>query len=352
MKLSTTTRNQLGHRAGITVIEVLSAMVVALIGVFGVMILIPFSVQQARNGLDRDEASTVGRNAFEQFEVEGFRYVDAYNRTRFIGSNGLVNLDGVPGVRVIDPIYVSENDNVYPDFCGFSRFNLVSTWLDVNDDLVVKPYSKAMARRLCRSTDDLQFESAVNELSPPQQIFDITAAGNTARRQTLGRISWNAVLVPVKSDYLSNAPTGGTPGLTFRMHVLTHKNRDLGLPTEVAYPLAEVIGPTNTVGYGGGTVTLNAALTDVRRDDWVMLRTAANSNTLDAGYNNQVGFYRVVGVDATGTILTLDGPDFNFGDANTTELHHLVGFRNGQRSGQVINVYERTTRWERKSNWN
>ena len=345
MKLSTTTRNQLGHRAGITVIEVLSAMVVALIGVFGVMILIPFSVQQARNGLDRDEASTVGRNAFEQFEVEGFRYVDADNRTKLTrgpGLNDRVTLDNAAVVRVVDPLAVTEVG--YSTFCGFDTFNL----LDPSD----VQFSPAMARRLCRSTDDLQFKSAVNELSPPQQIFDITAAGNTARRQTLGRISWNAVLAPVKSDYLSNAPTGGTPGLTFRMHVLTHKNRDLGLPTEVAYPMAEVIGPTNTVGYGGGTVTLNAALTDVRRDDWVMLRTAANSNTLDAGYNNQVGFYRVVGVDATGTILTLDGPDINFGDANTTELHHLVGFRNGQRSGQVINVYERTTRWERKSNWN
>ncbi len=351
------------RRSGISVVEVLSAIVVAMIGVFGVMILIPFAVQQAQGGLDRDEGATVGRNAFEQFEIEGFRFVGydsatgSNHTTRLRGLAGNnVTVDAPTGVMVVDPLYMAENGSADP-FCNFTRFNLV----DTNNT----PFTSGLARQMCRSTDDLLFKSTldnppaglVEDLAPPQQIFDL-ASGNAARRQSLGRISWNAVLVPVKADY-GQTPTGsGTPGLMFRMHVLTHKNRDLAQGVE--YPSATVVTPASGTGHSGGTVTvawdplpLNPTITvpDVRRDDWVMLTNSAN-NTVESGYRNQVGFFRVVGAFSSvqGTTLTLEGPDFGFNSG--TKLHHLVGFRNGKRSDHVVNVYERTMRWERKSNWN
>ena len=357
-------------RHGISVVEVLSAMVVALIGVFGVMVLIPFSVQQAQSGLDKDEAATVGRNAFAQFEIEGFRFVQPIQvgqnevlATRIANNNNDPNdpavLIGVnPGVAVIDPL--SKQSNEAPLFCGFNTFNL----LDTNN----VPLTLAAARKMCRSTDDLQFQVAADNppagvdqaLLPPQQIFDVTATGSDARRQSLGRISWNAVLVPVKTDY-ANQPSGGTPGLTFRMHVLVHKDRDLDRDgTLVDYPAANITSPAvPTTLYGGGTVQVDSWLTNpsavkpinepnkVRRDDWVMLRNERNT---EAGYQDEVGFYRVTGVTENGNTLTLDGPDFTLRPG--TKLHHLVVSRDGQRSGKVINVYERTMRWERKSNWN
>ena len=272
------------RRSGISVIEVLSAMVVAMIGVFGVMVLIPFAVQQAQSGLDRDEAATVGRNAFAQFEIEGFRLVE----TRF---NPLTNewvlmtrianpspvhpsLPGVvvgpnPGVAVIDPLAVTENGSI--PFCGFDTFN----FLDSND----AQFSKAMARQMCRSTDDLQFQSAANDLAAPQQIFDL-ANGQPSRRQSQGRMSWNAVLAPVKVDYSYVPPQGspGTPGLTFRMHVLVYKDRDLDRDGQfIDYPKYSISAPGSGVLYGGGTVTVgpsqgNVPPTSIRRDDWVMLR--------------------------------------------------------------------------------
>ncbi|MEE2827292.1 MAG: hypothetical protein VYE64_11750 [Planctomycetota bacterium] len=361
MNLLTEIKRSAGRRSGISVVEVLSAMVVALIGVFGVMVLIPFSVQQAQSGLDKDEATTVGRNAFAQFEIQGFRFVDSDDQSRMVGAAGQAAIGTNPNVGVVDPLWVTEN-GAYPAFCGFATFNLL--------DPANQPFSQAMARQLCRSTDDLQFQSTAENLPagtdagllPPQQIFDVNGTGDDARRQSLGRISWNAVMVPVKVDY-ANAPSGGTPGLTFRMHVLVHKDRDLGPVNQVAYPQATVADPIGMVGFGGGTVTLDRKLVDVRRDDWVMLKTPAppanpNTPSPDRNYLNQVGFYRVTNaaeIENNGnavTILTLDGPDFNFGNAGTTELHHLVGFRDQKRSGQVINVYERTMQWERKSNWN
>ncbi len=391
MKLLTEIKRDATRRSGISVVEVLSAIVVAMIGVFGVMILIPFAVQQAQSGLDRNDASVIGRNAFEQFEIEGFRFLDSNYATRIYG-RGLDPANVVPSfyypvnpvpldpsisqVMVVDPLFLAENtdptsgfDPYDPTeaFCGFGRFNLSGT-----DG---KVFNRAMARQMCRSTDDMQFQSPldnnspgyIKDIAPPQPIFDILDTGDAARRQSLGRISWNAVLVPVKSDYYGTdlrflSPM--TPRLRFRMHVLVHKDRDLGPLSEVVYPRG-TINQTNT-GYSGGTVEVHwPGGVDVRRDDWVMLKNTNTNPAVENGYRDQVGFYRVTGVfypagkpkpiDSTiptTTTLTLDGPDFGF--ANGTEIYHLVGQRrsDGRRSGQVINVFERTTQWEQKSNWN
>ena len=334
-------------------------MVVALIGVFGVMVLIPFSVQQAQSGLDRDEAVTIGRNAFEQFSVEGFRFVERRvdNGQEFLmtriadhnNNNNPVNVGEQPGVAVIDPLSRTSNGN--QSFCDFQTFNL----LDTNYD----PLSTAMARKMFRSTDDLQFGAALDDLGPPQQIYDL-ADGQPARRQSEGRLSWNAVLAPVKVDYgyvpnfQAPTPDPGTWGYTFRMHVLVHKDRDLDRDGQfIDYPKYSITAPAGGVLYGGGTVAVSLAQGSVlpisiRRDDWVMLRN--NNSNVESGYGTQVGFFRVTGVDSEGGFLTLEGPDFGL-NANTT-LHHLVVSRNGERSSKVINVYERTMQWEQKSNWN
>ena len=80
-------------RQGITVIEVLTAMLVALIGVFGVLVLIPFSVQQAQLGLDQDAAGVMAENAIEDIKIMGLTSVTGtaaapndISQTRFRGS--------------------------------------------------------------------------------------------------------------------------------------------------------------------------------------------------------------------------------------------------------------------------
>jgi hypothetical protein len=61
------------RRDGLTIVEVLTSIVVAMIGVFGVMVLIPFAVKQAQRGLDNDTAVIVANNAYSQFEAGGYR---------------------------------------------------------------------------------------------------------------------------------------------------------------------------------------------------------------------------------------------------------------------------------------
>ena len=354
---------QTAQRAGISVVEVLTAIVVAMIGVFGVMILIPFAVQQAENGLDRDEASIIGRNAFEQFEIEGFRFVDSNGDTRFRAAAGSLNVDpasplSAARVIVVDPLPVSATGVIgsFPaDFpavptAQFGQVNL-------NDDLG-DAFTTPVARKMFRSTDDLQFTSALTELGAPQQVFDVDSDGLKVRRQSQGRMSWNAVLVPVKDDYdINTVPAGGTPPLKYKMHVLVHKDRELEAPSATGprYPTRAVTSPLTGTGFGGGTVTVEK-LPDVRKDDWVMLVNQANGG--EPGFDKQVAFYQVAGVsneNPANTILTINGPDFAFG-TGATQLVHLVQFRtlNGSvsRGGRVINIFERTMRWEQKSNWN
>ncbi len=361
---------------GITVIEVLTSIVVAMIGVFGVMILIPFAVQQAQLGLDRDEASVIGRNAFAQYEIEGFRFVDDNGTTRWRAAAGPVVLNravtpNAAQIYAIDPLGLTESGvtipvagtNVFPDVdipppagppsepvVEFDQINL----LDLNG----VEYSQAMARKMFRTRDDLVFGEPLDELGPPQQYFDTNGMGANLRRQARGQMSWNAIAIPVKEDYTSATPT--TWGWKFQLHVLVHKDRDFDT-ANVRYECRPLDTTVNTgMAYSGGTVTLaaNQTFTDVRKDDWVMLVNRDLNG--EPGFDTQVGFYRVIGIADIGgvTTLTLDGPDFQFGNPGTTHSQafavHLVGLDNldDRRRGHVVNVYERTMRWERKSNWN
>ena len=69
------------ERSGISIIEVLTSIIVALIGVFGVLVLIPFAVKQAQTGLESDMANNMALNSFARYEIEGYRYlVDEFPR--------------------------------------------------------------------------------------------------------------------------------------------------------------------------------------------------------------------------------------------------------------------------------
>ena len=89
-------------RSGITVIEVMAAMLVALIGVFGVLVLIPFSVQQAQIGLDQDAAGLLAQNAIEDMEIMGLTSVDAAGQLRFRGAQ--ITFAAVAPANVVDPV--------------------------------------------------------------------------------------------------------------------------------------------------------------------------------------------------------------------------------------------------------
>ena len=63
------------QRKAITLVEVLTSITVAVIGVAGVLILIPFATQQANVGLTLAESTTIAENSISRFRIEGFNRV-------------------------------------------------------------------------------------------------------------------------------------------------------------------------------------------------------------------------------------------------------------------------------------
>lgn len=359
-------------RSGLTIIEVLTSIVVAMIGVFGIMVMIPFSVKQSQSGLDRDAATMLARNAMSQIEVNGYRNPKNW----MIGTlpTDIVDRTGPQKMFMVDPYFEAENGNAFGNSFPYSLTPSLSPpgnfpYLTPSASLSIHgsakaPLSLAQARRMFVSDHELIFHETEDEISGPDQILDassLPAVGNV-RRQTRGSLSWAVMMVPYKT---SIAATVTTPW-SYRSYVIVYKNRNVDSTTEesqmfaanVAHPLTPV-----DVASPIGSVYLSADVSDplfrfvpddynIAKDSWVMLIN--RSATAEVGFENQVGFYRVVNYQIDENVgartlnsITLDGPDFDFGStglpADGTQLIHLK---------DVVAVYERNIVPESLSNWN
>ena len=502
------TPNQIAtiRRRGVTVIEVLTSMVVAAIGVFGVMILIPFSVQQAQVGLDSDAATVVAENAYEDLKIYGFTQVgDAGNLnlrgTRvnvhttsnqtlapvFPAPYGTTHLgEGSAGARVqqgiyglplnivpgsanavagpqgavltpavsspalihLDPLAVSAvgfpvaAGAPSPDFLtgllpprtgtftahedldaldrtlnplravvatGISNTTFVTTTA-TGPVTVSELLSREEINRIFRTEDDLvvgqsDFQGGeAGELELAQPVFDVSSQGNLVKRQVNGRISWSAILVPIKDPSRALA---GTIATQYKVYILVYKDRLLipGDPESamVSAPVlrhSSITDPASVPNSHGGyqsavnhiALQPDIAVDGVFKDDWVMLinnrppadaavggaalsapvavfdpainGTVAKRLAADAlGYRTQVSFAKVISVDNTtltgdSSILTVNGGPFDFyysnvagiplspANAQYTSATYVIHLKN------VINVFERTITLEKESAWN
>jgi hypothetical protein len=237
--------------------------------------------------------------------------------------------------------------------------NLAIPRLGNNNQWLKDGMTLGVAQKLFRGRDDLVFGAGVDDLDPPKQIFDrVGADGPVLTRQSKGRISWSAIVVP----YINSSVTNGSGTWSYKLYILVYKIRKTLKddkegqmviaklrssedtdPTDYQSPVTNVVVPY--------IPELELPEFDdipvVRRDDWVMLIN--KDLNAPAGFDKQIAFYRVVGLtagDASSkppTLLTLDGPDFNFfGQSDDTYIIHLK---------DVIGVYEHTFTPETESNW-
>ena len=207
------------NRHGLSVIEVLTSIVVALIGVFGVLAMIPFSVKQTQSGLDQDAATSMARNALANFEASGFNIkteVGGVKQLNWLDANSNhvitetvvpVNATGCNGLICIDPLGVAESGGFgsFP-FHNGSLPDSLKLPLDYGTVTLARPggapFSLADARRMFRLTDDLVFEQADNpdvadsDLLGPVQIFNEGVVGGAV--QSLNRQS-NGTILGVRS---------------------------------------------------------------------------------------------------------------------------------------------------------
>jgi hypothetical protein len=312
------------RRRGISIIEVLTSMAVATIGVFGVMVLIPFAVNQSQRGLDNDVSNVVGQNALEELITRGIFQTentgapsgesltaivfpsptdsDRCSTTPISGGLGVYSLDdlglaedvGTSGLVHLDPIGVAYPGGPVVSFslppgapAGSEEILIPSVTLrNGNPAAIFSRYSAAEASQFCRNRDDLfvseeRFDSAsgayveTDDVGQPQQYFDL-AGGEAFKRSSESRISWSVLLNPTKNSSLVKelAADPATPPSHFKAYVLTYKQRSFGGSAFVS----TISNGAGKYGFEGTLplreLGLNTAIDEdatIRKGSWVML---------------------------------------------------------------------------------
>ncbi len=320
------------NRIGISIIEVLISIAVATIGVFGVMIMIPFAVSQSQRGLDSDIASGLGRNAIEKLKIYSvFRGIRVDDDTgmqidEVLGSIAFPSehvADQLESVRLADEFVVANYSLtslglsdprdpryaiglVHLDPVGVAYAGGPITSFAIDPQLVIPSvtfrsgdttrvdkditarFSFAEARNFCATDDDLVFGESrfdpevgyvdTGDLAPPQGQFDIVD-GVPIKRQAEGSISWSVLLNPSKNSSIvkeNEADSPTSPG-NFDAYLLTWRRRSF---SGQAFTSRLANDPGK---YGLGTTNRQSQLrelvltepidegSNIRRGNWVML---------------------------------------------------------------------------------
>ncbi|HMP67741.1 MAG TPA: hypothetical protein PKA76_00170 [Pirellulaceae bacterium] len=365
-------------RMGISLFEVLVSILVASVGVLGVLVLIPFAVKVAERGMDAETAFNHARNVFTDFEANGYRNFDRWVDADESLPNSVANPGNIPivpgNVYLIDPLriarareislgtgagfpaftqfpYSSDTvGNIFPNELEIRRISLRDQTRDrldpldpLYEDANALPLS--LARRMLVANDDLNFDDTpVSDILGPTQIY-FQEGGVNVRRQYRGAISSMVFALPNRAvagqwilytivfknrnydptDFLVPAALGGPiyvpdPALNMRPPV--------GQPRvfEVMSPVSQYNNLT-VVGYGGGDLEIreinlppaeNAA---IRSGDWLVLINGHFDPSFPAGTGPQniqnLNFYRVIewSPSSPNQRVTVVGPDFNFTNA-------------------------------------
>lgn len=385
-------------RRGISLTETMVAMMVALIGVFGVFVLIPFAVRQVEIGMNLEAAQTLARNGMSDFDAQGFQNTDrwALPDTTTMGApffvqpinppaapvlpatrsrqvfcidpwgwtlNGLVpGVDpGDPGGSVrqifIDCPYTNDPAPTWPVFPRLSLFER-STPTDV--------FTRGLARRMFSGHDDLILSHNRWDVGPDTAwgvtaidddgngaVDDISEAGWPGSDDT--RVPIGDISGPNQEFFPGMSGRQYDGRLTWQMFAVQDYSAEGYARFYAAVSLGRtpdtkdrVFSISSPGPYSrGGDFVLNELTTPptspaIRRGQWMMLidGTPAPANKV-----NDIAFYRVLesDLDAGTHTVTLQGSDLT-PEAGSSVFAVLLP--------DVIAVYERTMKYETSSNWN
>jgi hypothetical protein len=358
-------------------------------GLVGVAVLIPVAGKLANDGTTADRAAREALNAIREMELRGMsRPINWVHLADGLDNNGNGTVDepaeistgstALPALTgfCLDPRFIAANQATIlsgtttpADARFFPYVNLnaeqppgaavlrrITVW-DQSKPLVVPPafMSQLMADDLFVAQDDLVtsipgVDNNQPPTDPPQQVYNFSPApaNLVQKRQTEGRISWMATIVPSNDgDYQQDVYT---------LSIVIFLNRDAamlmdGNSERVAWIEQGTSGATGFLGGGvtGGDVVLRARAgrpatdLDVKRGQWVMLARRSGSGPI-------MRWYKLMevdpGVDTAGNQssrnVTLYGPDW-IPDVNYRTYVYIVP--------DVIGVYEKQIRLENTSLW-
>lgn len=271
------------NRRGISLFEVLISILVAAIGVFGVLVLIPFAVKNAQRGIDQESAINAAKNYYADFQANRLGNPEVWfddtdlpipgGMMPALHPNTQVRLVPFPGMTVfpqpvpdqpptnntiaygwpyiMDPVGALGNAAASGEYGRFPadtsppllpldlpRIN----FLNLLDPDSLDPSSPSsgdhagqglgLARRLSLQPDDLKFDPPSSELGPPEQNYFVLDGLPFAKRQYDGRYTTVAFLVPHDDD-----------GQQYTMYNLVGRAGDRG-----AERVFEVIDPDASPG--------------------------------------------------------------------------------------------------------
>ncbi len=355
-------------RRGISLIEVMVSMLVALIGVFGVFALIAFAVRQVEIGMNEEAAQTLARNAMSDFEAQGFQDMASWANPDITMALPPSYTPIAAPTAPLPPATISRQF-----FCidpwGWSQFGLTSPpVLDPFTDLTVQeklfgvfpyfvpaaatPYptiprislfdnantvfSKALARRMFAGHDDLVTTAPTDDFSGPTQQFFAPNGG----RQYSGRLSWQMFVAQDfetegYARFYSAVSLTRTPDNQNRVFTVT-------IPASRSFA-------------GGGDVALTEIprnptpdSTLIRRGTWMILIEQSGAGAID-----DIAFCRVLESEETSAgmfSVTLQGSDLILQPIPLPPL--LPSTVHAVLLPDVIAVYERTMKFETSSDWN
>ena len=348
-------------RRGISLLEVLFAMGILLIGLLGVGAMIPAGRFEVLQGAKIDHASMIGRQAFRDLKVRGYLNPANWNvltasttlTAAYTTANGFNNVPSfanttnynntnfnlnklTPGI-VIDPLGVANSmTNTFP--IGASPLYLTRV-VPFGLTSVTALNIGYAADPVFRSGDDLLFSpnTGGKDFPPTQSCFFVDASSNvkvhalpaqsgetTLKRASDGNYSWIATVVTdPRSSALLNKLT---------VSVVIFYKRDLVSPTaETTVSVANLFSRSGNVAIGGGEVELTNPTNLVKPGQWIMLAGTVVAQLPDNSTPPQLqnynlyyfSWYRVVAAadrnpSTNNQNVTLQGPDWLPTAANTT----------------------------------
>lgn len=265
-----------GGRPGVSLLEVMIAMGVAIIGLLGVAALVTVAGHRLGEAKKADFAAAYMREVVDRFRIEGY---DEHDYRFADGSR--FDPPVVNGLRAavpfcFDPLMVAGPvmDEGTPQLVGtfphhgpadymIPRVGPAKMFENLHGDPVPQATRELLANMAMRSGDDLVFERPDDRTLPPAGLFSRDAEGSPVRREFLGEYSWFATLVPGSPE---------TDQYTLSVVVLHLRSPYLDETNEVAYPVRFLYGMENS----GGSVVIRDVEADQKfrgsGDSWLFLR--------------------------------------------------------------------------------
>ncbi len=352
-------------RRGVSLIEVLFAILVTTIGLFGALALLPVASSQARKGRINDATAVAAMTCVHEFDARGMRRgmsswiawdPNGTPQYRLVSGMPLASLPFVYGnAFCIDPRMIAANDATPARRTGARQFPYDATTGEAamlrctvsNNGPTTQPMGKLLADSVFTISDDLTYQRPDdNSLAPTQEFEDLpSVVGTRARRLTDGHMSWMATVVPKLERYTATFNENYVLSIVVFYDRPTSFGYDEGAATfSLADERTVNVGFTGG-GVGGGEVLLTAATEaalNLRPNDWLMLsgRVSNAQSTLVPTFK----WYRVSDTEAEVTYngtnyeryVTLAGSDW---DTTATNPRAVV-------VEGVVGVYEKTIRLE------